>query len=147
MVGVYDSSHPDEFKENNYPKLLVYETRPVGVVRIDLDISSRTAAFRRVAILADDQRKGFGRELMKRSEEFALSHGCNQLHANVSIDAIRFYEKIGYELEPDHPQNDPKNPRMKKEIPTNKSVDTTRVSARRNSVPPDTLNLNPTFEL
>ncbi len=29
----------------------------------------------------------------------------------------------------------------------NKSVDTTRVNARRNSNPPDTLNLNPTFKL
>jgi len=130
MFGVYNSEHPDEYKENNYPKLLVYETRPVGVVRIDLDISSRAVGFRRVAIEGDEQRKGFGRELMKRSEEFALSHGCNQLHANVSTEAIRFYEKIGYELEPDHPQNDPKNPRMKKEISTNQSVDTTPRSVK-----------------
>ena len=147
MVGVYDSSHPDEYKENNYPKLLVYETRHIGVVRIDLDTASRTAGFRRVAISTNEQRKGFGKELMKLSEDFALSHGCNHLHANVSPDAIGFYEKIGYELEPNHPMNDPKNPRMKKEISTNKSVDTTRVSARRKSNTPDTLNLNPTFEL
>ena len=119
MIGFYDSSHPDEYKENNYPKLLVYKTRPVGVVRVDLDTASRIAGFRRVAILADEQRKGFGRDLMKQSEEFALCHGCSHLHANVSPAAIGFYEKIGYELDPDHPLNDPKNPRMKKEIQTN----------------------------
>jgi len=119
MFGVYNSEHPDEYKENNYPKLLVYETRPVGVVRIDLDISSRAAGFRRVAIEGDEQRKGFGKELMKQSEEFASSHGCYKLHANVSPDAIGFYKKIGYHLNSDHPENDPKNPRMEKEITTN----------------------------
>ncbi len=34
-----------------------------------------------------------------------------------------------------------------KRMRSNKSVDTTRVSARRNPNTPDTLNLNPTFEL
>ncbi len=38
-------------------------------------------------------------------------------------------------------------PKQKKQDLANKSVDTTRVSARRNSNTPDTLNLNPTFDL
>lgn len=115
LIGLYDSSHPDEYKENNYPKLLVHESNPVGVVRIDLDIDAQSAGFRRVAISSKKQRKGYGSELMRLAESFARAHGCDKLHANVSTDAILFYEKLGYELEPDHPENDPTNPRMKKE--------------------------------
>jgi len=121
LHGVYNPSHPDEYIETNHSKLLVYKSKLVGVVRIDLDINSQSAGFRRVAISQEQQRKGFGKELMKQSEEFAFSHGCYKLHANVSPDAIGFYQKIGYRLNSDHPDNDPKNPRMEKEMTTNKT--------------------------
>lgn len=119
LYGVYDPTHQDEYKETNHPMLLIHESKPVGVVRIDLDIDSQSAGFRRVAITLEQQGKGFGKELMKQSEEFALSHGCYKLHANVSPDAIGFYQMIGYHLKSDHPANDPQKPRMEKEITTN----------------------------
>ncbi len=129
--GIYDASHPDEYKENNHPKLLLLDSRPVGVIRIDLDRKTKSAYFRRVAIDSEVQRRGLGKEIMKLSEDFACSQGCNQLIANVSLDAVEFYEKIGYRLDSDHPENDQKNPRMTKAKSTNPSVNTTPVRAPR----------------
>ncbi|MEM7792142.1 MAG: GNAT family N-acetyltransferase [Verrucomicrobiota bacterium] len=114
IFGVYSPAHPDEYEEENFPKLLIKDSEPVGVIRIDLDTSTHSAGFRRVAIIEEKQRKGLGSALMQLSEEFALTHGCDFFHANVSIDAIGFYEKIGYKLDPTHPSNNPNGPRMTK---------------------------------
>ncbi len=58
---------------------------------------------------------------MRLSEDSSLAHGCENLVANVSVDAVGFYEKIGCKFDSDHPDNDPKNPRMTKTKSTNRS--------------------------
>jgi hypothetical protein len=62
-VGVYDPNHPDDRSPNNFPKVLVWGSKYSGAVRIDFvdDI----AYLRRVAIVETDQRKGFGRVLIR----------------------------------------------------------------------------------
>ena len=114
--GVYDPNHPDEYGDGKYPKILVVDGEPVGVVRIDLEEESKEAIFRRVAIVEDEQRKGLGTALMTLSEEFATGEGYCNFAANVSEDAIGFYNRIGYRIDTDHPGNDPSNPWMIKKM-------------------------------
>lgn len=95
--GVYDPNRPDEKAPNKYPKLLVVSGEPVGVVRIDID--SRVAALRRVAIRADVQRLGHGRALLNLVEQFAREAGCTQLVSSVAPDAVGFYERFGFVAE------------------------------------------------
>lgn len=97
----------------HYPMIFCVDSISVGVVRIDLDEEIQEAIFRRVAIMSSEQRKGFGRKLMEAAERFALDRGYQKLVANVAIDAIPFYEKIGYTFDPDTAAtSDPSNPRM-----------------------------------
>ena len=51
---------------------------------------------------------------MALAESFSIEQGYFEFAANVSEDAVGFYEKIGYRMDPDHPGNDPSNPRMTK---------------------------------
>ncbi len=94
QVGVYDPNHLDERIPGNYPKLLVRGSKYIGAVRIDFvgDI----AYLRRVAIAVTDQRKGFGRVLIRLAEEFAQAEGAQRVESAVAPDAVSFYEKCGY---------------------------------------------------
>ncbi|HMG37521.1 MAG TPA: GNAT family N-acetyltransferase [Blastocatellia bacterium] len=94
LFGVYDQNHPDELADGNFPKLLLYRSEPVGVVRID--IAGSTATLRRVAIRADAQGCGHGRALLSFAEDFAGENGCSEVRSHSAVDAVGFYEKCGY---------------------------------------------------
>lgn len=100
--GSYDRAHPDEHAPGNHPMLLVDAGRPVGVVRID--VAGPVAYLRRVAIAADVQGKGYGRQLLALAERFARQQGAVHIRSNVAPDAVGFYRKAGYrELAPASP--------------------------------------------
>ena len=99
--GTYDENHPDEYKSGHHPFLLTYEETPIGVVRVD--VNGSTAILRRVAIREDVQRSGHGRVLLVLAESFAKANGCNHLYSFVSPDAVGFYEKCGFQRDPDEP--------------------------------------------
>lgn len=92
--GVYDDTHPDGHKANNFPKLFLNAGEPIGVNRIDL--KGDAAWFRRVAIKEQHQRQGHGRALLTLAEEFAKERGAVRVNSNVDIDAISFYRRCGY---------------------------------------------------
>ena len=93
--GVYDTSHPDEFKEGNYPFLLDFKQVPVATVRIDL-VDGGRAIMRLVAVHPRCRRRGHGRVLLQFAEDFARTHGCVQADSNAAVDALPFYKKLGY---------------------------------------------------
>jgi ribosomal protein S18 acetylase RimI-like enzyme len=94
--SIYDPNHPDDRSPTNFPKVLVQGSKYVGAVRIDFvhDI----AYLRRVAIAEADQRKGFGRVLIRLAEEFAQAEGAKRVESAVAPGAVVFYEKCGYRL-------------------------------------------------
>ena len=100
--NAYDASHPDEKRPGNYPLILFSQpNEPVGVIRVDVDRDCAT--FRRVAIREDEQRRGHGRALIARAEEFALQLGCRRVESIVDANAIGFYERCGFRRnEPPH---------------------------------------------
>ena len=129
QFSVYDRFHPEEDHNEKCPKILFLNGDPIGVVRIDFIEETEEAAFRKVAINPENQRKGYGKELMRLSEEFAVSKGYTNFFANVSLDAVGFYRNVGYSPNPKHSENNPSYPRMEKQISTNKSVRTIRDSS------------------
>ena len=112
--GTYNANHPDEHAAGNHPMLLFHGEDAVGVVRIDLKYETAESIFRRVAIRISDQRHGHGTVLMQLAEEFAVRNGCPNFVANAAPDAVPFYLKLGYRLDPVSPENDSRNPRMVK---------------------------------
>lgn len=92
--GAYIENHPDEFKPNNHPLILVQCGAILGVIRVDVD--GPIAWFRRVAIRHDKQGFGHGRALLQLAEAFAGRQGCLEILANVARDAVGFYVRCDY---------------------------------------------------
>jgi GNAT superfamily N-acetyltransferase len=52
-----------------------------------------------LAIAAPVRRRGFGKELMKRAETYAVKRGCTDAYLDTfSFQARPFYEKLGYRI-------------------------------------------------
>ena len=96
--GIYDENRPDERAAGHYPKLLLFRNDPVGVIRLDIAVPD--AIFRRVAIRGDVQRHGHGRALLSLAERLAAGHGCRQFTTHAAPDAVGFYQKCGFVIEP-----------------------------------------------
>jgi GNAT superfamily N-acetyltransferase len=98
---IYMENHPDDRKPGNHPLVLLYQGDVVGVVRID--ISDGVAWLRRVAIREDLQRLGHGRVLLRLAEAFAKAEGCEEIRSNAAVEAVKFYDRCGYERDPSRP--------------------------------------------
>ena len=102
--GVYDANHADELKPNHFPKLLLLDGEPIGVIRIDID--NEAARFRLVAIVEPRQRQGHGRKLLALAEEFAREQGAETAMIASAPDAVAFYQRLGYALADETDQPD-----------------------------------------
>ena len=91
---VYLENHPDEFKPDNHPLVLVQCGVILGVIRVDID--GPVAWFRRVAIREDKRKSGHGRALLELAEAFASRQDCLEVLSNVASDAVGFYVRCGY---------------------------------------------------
>jgi GNAT superfamily N-acetyltransferase len=91
----YDYEHPDERLPDHHAMLLVVDEHPVGTVRVDLDPPE--AWLRRVAVVADLQRRGHGRRMLELATAFARDRGCRLIRSNVAPDAVGFYEQLSFE--------------------------------------------------
>ena len=111
----YDETGPDEKAPGNHPKLLLWRGDPVGVVRVDLE--GATAIFRRVAIRSDVQRRGHGRAMLTLAEEFARDNRCVRLTSFVAPDAVGFYERCGFTVDPAFSSSGGRSVFMTKDIP------------------------------
>jgi len=112
VVKEYAPLYPDEYLSENHPKILISDNEISGTIRIDLNVSSKEAIYRKVAIIEIKQRKRLGRVLMGKAEYYAIKNGCNQFTVYASLDAVEFYRKIGYVVDSDSTENDPGNIKM-----------------------------------
>lgn len=93
--GVYEKSHPDEFKVGNTPFLLTLDDRGIGTVRVDLRNASQ-AVVRMVAIVPEERGKGHGKQLMEHVSRFVRDQGRTRLVINAAPEALDFYRKLGF---------------------------------------------------
>jgi len=94
----YDPAHPDETAPYNHPLLLDVDGKPVGVVRIDLDLPD--AWLRRMAVDTPYQRRGYGQRMIVEIVRFCRDAGAGRILSSVAPDAIGFYAKCGFEAVP-----------------------------------------------
>jgi GNAT superfamily N-acetyltransferase len=63
------------------------------------DIWAAWLHVRTLAVAAPARRRGFGRELMKQAELYAVKRGCTDAFLDTfSFEARPFYEKLGYHV-------------------------------------------------
>lgn len=65
---------------------------------VSLFIDGTSAQFRKMAVLPNDQGKGFGLQLLKYLVDYCKSQGIKNLWCNARVSAINFYQKIGFEI-------------------------------------------------
>jgi GNAT superfamily N-acetyltransferase len=64
-------------------------------------IDANTLKMRQVAVANDQQSRGIGSVLVKFAEEFASAGGFVEIVANARKAALKFYERLDYQIEGD----------------------------------------------
>nr|WP_245505823.1 GNAT family N-acetyltransferase [Rhizobium sullae] len=97
----YDPQHPDEYRDDRVPLLLLQNGVPVGTVRLD-PVESERGIVHMVAILPSLQRQGIGRVMMLALEALALDNALGKLELYADPGAVGFYEKLGWSMTDAH---------------------------------------------
>jgi len=91
---ITDMELPEDWDGMHFGLYHQYEL--TGVVSLFID--GTTAQFRKMAVLPDDQGKGFGLQLLQYLVDYCKSQGIKNLWCNARTSAIGFYKKIGFEI-------------------------------------------------
>lgn len=102
-------SKEEEFDQNDTDER-IYATvfiddEPVSTGRF-LPIDSQRARLTRIATVAEQRGKGYGKEILKILEDYARNAGYLQLAIHSELTAKTFYESVGYEASSELYQED-----------------------------------------
>lgn len=92
----YNNQHPDDLNPVN--KLMGFwrEGELLGTVRLD-PLGQEQVAVRLVAVEPNSQRGGVGREMMRQAHSMVTClFNAKAAVLNAALDAVGFYEKLGY---------------------------------------------------
>jgi GNAT superfamily N-acetyltransferase len=93
---IYDPAYVGDDKPGHNPLILVHENRVVGTIRIDI-VDAQRVRLRLVAVDAAERGKGYGTELLRRSEAFAANTlGRHEIVLSANMNAYEFYLAHGY---------------------------------------------------
>jgi GNAT superfamily N-acetyltransferase len=92
---VYDPNNADEYVAAHFPLLLKLDGNGIATTRLDLR-GEGIAAVRLVAVIKSEQRRGHGRVLAARTEDFAREKGVTKLVVNAAADSVGYYQRIGF---------------------------------------------------
>ena len=70
--------------------------RPVGVIGLQR-LDQRSIAIQHLAVAADVQRQGIGRDLLQYVRRL---HGASELHVQTDAEAAGFYQRCGFAVVP-----------------------------------------------
>ena len=73
-----------------------YEDRRLVGCLVLNPVDNQIFKMRQVAVVADCQGQGIGRQLVHYAEEFACSIGASQMVMHARETAVGFYQKLGY---------------------------------------------------
>lgn len=93
--GKYDRRHPDDTNTDNQCFVFILNDKPVATVRLDF-IRSHEYALRLVAVLPEYQGKKIGSKMMSVIFDYAKQKGIYKLVTNSAIEAVKFYESLGF---------------------------------------------------
>ena len=75
--------------------LAITAGKAVGTARVVLHHDK--AKIGRMAVLKSFRRRGIGTKLLNRAVAFAKSHGAGQIYLHAQVQAITFYEALGFQ--------------------------------------------------
>ena len=90
----------DEKEEDLQAVLLVENHKPVAGCRIAFP-DEKTGKIERVCVVREKQKGGYGRILIQEAENWLKEYGINHIVISSQDRAAGFYEKLGYQLNPD----------------------------------------------
>lgn len=73
------------------------EGEAMVAVVVSRDLGEGAVKFRQMAVEAERQGEGWGRELLDRAEGRLSGEGARSFELNAREEAVGFYEKLGYE--------------------------------------------------
>ncbi|MBP2650091.1 MAG: hypothetical protein H6Q74_916 [Firmicutes bacterium] len=79
--------------------LLLDNKTPIATARLNI-IDEQTAKIERVCVAKEYQSQGFGRELIKATEEWAKEYGAKKIIITSQVKARGFYESLNYQVNP-----------------------------------------------
>lgn len=71
---------------------------PVGTCRLNW-IDEKTGKIERVCVIEDYRNKSIGKQVILEAEEWLKEQGANKILISSRIEAIGFYEKLGYKVD------------------------------------------------
>lgn len=93
--GVAEEVELDEYEEICDHVIVYDENMPVGTGR--MRVVDEMAKLERICVLASHRMHSLGKTIMNELEEIAIEKGLKQAKLNGQVQAIPFYEKLGYE--------------------------------------------------
>jgi predicted GNAT family N-acyltransferase len=94
--GVPEEMEIDEFDPASIHILAYSNHSCVGTARLILN-EDGSGQIGRMAILSEFRNKGLGRQIMKKLLEIAQLKGLASLFLHAQVNAIPFYEKLGFQ--------------------------------------------------
>jgi len=91
---VPESVEMDEFDEAAYHILCRVEGEVVGTGRVHFQQTGGKIG--RVAVLGNYRGKGIGTDIVHHLVKHAKENGAAKIYANVQLEAVPFYEKLGF---------------------------------------------------
>ena len=80
--------------------ILIEDHKPVAGCRIAFP-DEKTGKIERVCVVRGKQKGGYGRILIQEAENWLKEYGVNHIVISSQDRAAGFYEKLGYQLNPD----------------------------------------------
>jgi N-acetylglutamate synthase-like GNAT family acetyltransferase len=95
-LGLEFSKDELEEESNQFHLAAVSDNIILGILLLQV-IDSQRIKMRQVAVQKKLQGKGIGKALVLFSEKFAMNKGYTKMGLHARMEAVPFYEKLGYE--------------------------------------------------
>ena len=97
--GIRVDQEIDAHDSENTKYVVAFDGRyPVGTCRINW-VDEKIGKIERVCILEDYRKKGIGKQVILEAEKWIKEQGANKILISSRIEAIGFYEKLGYKAD------------------------------------------------
>lgn len=92
-----DQEIDDNDRENTNYVVAIAGKYPVGTCRLNW-LDEKTGKIERVCVLEEYRTKGIGKQVILEAEKWMQEKGISKILISSRVDAVGFYEKLGYEV-------------------------------------------------
>ena len=97
--GIRVDQEIDIHDTENTNYIVAFDGRyPVGTCRINW-VDEKIGKIERVCVLEDYRKRSTGRQVVLEAEKWIKEQGANKILISSRIEAIGFYEKLGYKID------------------------------------------------